>query len=297
MGAAKELFMEVSETVPFEVIRNEEYNERDVFISELISKVKGKELRLSYSAISQFKKSPRSFIDYKMQKKEQTDAMRLGSIVHCLVLTPSLFDSTYFLLDDQEKVKEIGGGNPRATKVYKEWKAGEVEKAGEKTIISFDEYNQAAIMADCVLNNSSSKRILDACPEREVKVEFEINGLPFVSFIDAKGNDCILDLKICSDADPKKFQRTIINDGYYLQGGVYSVAIEELKPYYIIAVDRTGAVSVHLLMESLIEHGMNELDRLTREFNKCVEKNDFHCSYEYRTNSGVYPIDKPPYAF
>lgn len=297
MGKTKELAIEATDVATMEIIKTD-YSERDIFISDLVEQIKKKEVKLSYSSISQFKKSPRSFIDYKMGKKEQTDAMLLGSLVHCLVLTPDLFEKQYYLFDDSEKVAEIGGGNPRATTKYKEWKAAQFESMPENLcIISKDNLNQAKVMADAVLNNSVSKSILAKCPEREVKVHFDINGLPFVSFIDAKGEECIIDLKICQDAEPKKFQRTIINDGYYLQGGVYSVALEELKPFYIIAVDRSGGVSVHKLMDSLIEHGMNEFERLTREFNDCVDNNDFHCSFEYRSHSGFYHMDKPAYAF
>lgn len=297
MGKTKEIA--VDNTVLFTAeLESNKYTERDVFVSQLVNQVKNKEIKLSYSSISQFKKSPRSFIDYKMGKKEQTDAMLLGSLVHCLVLTPELFDKQYYLFDDSEKVAEIGGGNPRATNKYKEWKAEQLSSiAANLCIISKENLNQAKVMSEAVLTNSSSKAVLDKCPEREVKINFEINGLSFISFIDAKGEECMADLKICQDAEPKKFQRTIINDGYYLQGGVYSVAIEEIKPFYIIAVDRSGGVSVHKLMDGLIEHGMNEFERLTREFNDCVTNNDFHCSFEYRSHSGFFHMDKPAYAF
>lgn len=297
MGAAKELFIESEDAVTMDVIVNNTYTERDVFISELIKRVKSGEEKLSYSSISQFKKSPRSFIDYKMGKKEQTDAMKLGSLVHCLILTPQLFESKYFVFDDTEKVTEIGGGNPRATNAYKKWKTEQLALVGDKDPISKTEFDQASLMANSVLNNSASKPILEKCPNRETPMSFEMNGLNIICFLDAHGNECILDIKICADADPRKFQKTILYDGYYLQGGVYELAVGELKPYYIVAVDRTGAVSVHLLMDSLLEHGMTEFERLTREFVACVDNNDFHQSYEYRTHNGYYQLDKPPYAF
>jgi len=269
--------------------------DRETFTLELIEKIKKGESKLSYSSIAQFKKSPRSFIDYKLGKKEQTDAMKLGSLVHCLILTPDLFEKAYFVFDDSEKVNEIGGGNPRATTVYKAWKAEKLLTVEDKITLSKSEFDQASLMADAVLNNSSSKKIIEKCAEREKKVFFEFNDLSFISFFDGIGTELIADIKICQDADPKKFQRTIINDGYYLQAGVYMTAIEELKPYFLIAVDRSGGVSVHLLMDNLIEHGMNEFDKLTREFKDCMINNDFHCSYEYRAFEGIHKIDKPAY--
>lgn len=287
MGAEKlELLPPIMEVVK---------DDRSEFIKDLIEKIRSGESKLSYSSLSQFKKSPRNFIDYKLGKKDQTDAMKLGKLVHCLILTPELFEDHYFVFDDTDKVVEIGGGNPRATKVYKEWKAEQLEAVGEKEAISKGEYDQAKLMADAVLNNSASKPLLAKCPKRETPMTFEMNGLNIVCFLDAHGHECILDIKICQDADPNKFQRTIMNDGYYLQGGVYEHAMGELLPYYIIAVDRSGGVSVHLLMDGLLEYGMNELERITRQFVECMDKNDFHHSFEYGSHTGYFQMDKPPY--
>ena len=50
-----------------------------------------------------------------------TDAMKLGSAVHCVLLEPFDFDNRYIVLDDSKIVAEIGGARPTATKKYREW--------------------------------------------------------------------------------------------------------------------------------------------------------------------------------
>lgn len=272
-----------------EIIQLQDTIDREKFTVELIDKIKKGETKLSYSALSKFKRSPKSFIDYKLQPKEQTDAMLLGSVVHCLVLEPGEFDKRY--ITDEQIIEEVGGAKPRATNKYKEWKASQ-----DLIVISSDFYKAGKAMADAVLNNPAAMWVLDQTSSRELMIEWDHEGLAFIGFKDADG-DVVADLKICADAEPKKFQRDVVNMGYYLQGGAYTIANQELKPYYLIAVDRNLGVSVHELTEDLIECGMNEFTKLCREFNECLNKNDFHQSFEYRaaTIQGYHKMSRPPY--
>lgn len=263
---------------------------REDFILKLISDFNSGEAKLSYSALSKFKRSPKSFIDYKIEKSEQTDAMLLGSVVHCLVLEPKQFANKY--ISDKNICEDIGGAKPRATTKYKEWKASQENI----TVISEDVYITSKLMADAVLNNEASKWVLSQCNEFETKVEFNYNGISFISYLDAKGN-VLCDLKICADAEPKKFQRDIVNMNYHLQAGTYTVANAEVLPYFIIAVDRNCGVSVHELEEDFVTYGMDVFNKLVNEFKECLANNEFHKSFEYRsqTDKGTYIMSKPPY--
>lgn len=264
---------------------------RKEYIIDLIASIKRGETKLSYSSLSKFKRSPRSFIDYKLKPKEQTDAMLFGSLVHCLVLEPDKIDDKY--ITDAEICEEIGGAKPRATARYKEWKAALLNGV---TVVSSEDMELAKQMAGAVLTNSAAKWVLAKTSEREQMIEWEHEGLQFIGFKDADG-EVTVDLKVCADAEPKKFQRDIINMEYYLQSGIYNIANQELKPYYLIAVDRTLNVSVHELGEDLIEAGINEYTRLCQSFNECMDNNDFHCSFEYKapTKQGVHIVSRPPW--
>lgn len=271
-----------------------EISERDIFIQNLIKDILSGESKLSYSALSKFKKSPNAFINYKMKAFEQTDSMLLGKLVHALVLEPETVEEQFFT--DAEKVAEIGGASPRATKAYKEWKAEQLTLYPNKSLVSSDMLALAKRMSSAVLSNRAAAFVLNQIRQTEHKIEFDFDGLKFVSYLDGLGK-VILDLKICTDAEPRKFQRDIINQNYHLQSGVYTTAVGEILPYYIIAVDRECEVSVHHLMEDLVLKGVSIFEQLIKEFKHCLETGNFYESFEFRayTEEGVHKMDVPPY--
>jgi PDDEXK-like domain of unknown function (DUF3799) len=266
-------------------------------IQNILSQLLSGQSHLSYSSLSSFKSSPKDFIDYKMGRKEQTDAMIYGAMVHCLVLEPEDFDNRYHCLDDADICNQIGGAKPRATKAYKEWKAVAEQEANGRILVETDDYTHAKIVAANVLNNDASRKVLSKCPKRELPVEWDYMNFKFKGFIDGIGDNAIFDLKTCPDANPKKFTREIYDRGYYLQAAMYIFSQPEPKPYYIIAVDRKGGVSVHGLDERLIDSGMKEYSELLTRFNECILTDHFNKSYDFWSNrhDGIFMTPKPSF--
>lgn len=271
---------------------------RKDLVDKIIGRLMSGEKNLSYSSLSAFKKSPTAFIDYQLGIKEETDAMIYGSMVHCLVLEPDDFENRYFCLDDTVVCLNIGGAKPRATKAYKEWYAIEAAGAGDKIIVGTEDYRIARMTAKNVRENKASAKVLKLCPEREKKVEWEYMNFSFKGFKDADGEKDTFDLKTCTDADPEKFQREIINRGYYLQAAMYLQA-EGPRNYYIIAVDKKGGISVHLLHPKLVEYGLNEYHKLLTRFNECILRNTFHENYDFWSPrwDGIFMMERPAYLY
>lgn len=265
----------------------------------IIDKLMSHEGHLSFSSLKAFSQSPATFMEYKLEKREPTDAMLFGSMLHCLVLEPQDFDKRYLCLDDQDICNSIGGAKPRATKQYKEWKAITLAEAGDREVVQTNEYIAAKIIASNVLHNRASAKVLDMCWQHELPIEWEFKNFMFRGFIDGKGEKAKFDLKTCPDAEPKKFHRDIINNKYYLQGAMYTYAIGENVPYYIIAVDRVGGVSVHKLEDRLLEHGMKEYNDLLDRFNECILKDEFDRSYDFWSTrfDGTFICEKPGYLY
>src|SRR5690606_9063818 len=159
--------------------------------------IKSGSTKLSYSALSKFKRSPNAFINYKMKAFETTDSMLLGKLVHAMVLEPHTVEDQFFT--DSDKVEEIGGASPRATKAYKEWKALQMELYPDRSLVSSDMYKLAERMANAVLSNRAAKYVLSLIQQTEHKIEWDFDGLKFISFLDGLG-EVIIDLKICADA-------------------------------------------------------------------------------------------------
>lgn len=254
------------------------------------------ETNLSYSALGQFAESPRDFVAYKMQKREATPAMVYGKMLHCLVLEPDDFMNRYFVLDNTKKLEEIGGAKPTATKAYKEWVEMMKGVNEGKEMTSQADYNIAKQIADQVLKNGPASKVLQLCPEREKKCEWNYGPYKWHGFKDGTGQHATFDLKSCADANPKKFLYDLIKMGYYRQGAMYNVSDEQpFKDYYIIAVDKTGGVSVHQLSKNLLTRGHKEYKYYTEKFSECVLRNAWNQSYEFFADrfDGIYTADRP----
>lgn len=272
----------------------------DAKVEQLIHDLNTGTKKLSFSSIKAFRNSPRDFLDYTFRTKEQTDAMFLGVLIHCLVLTPNLFETKYAIFDDTDKVNEIGGGNPRNTKLYKEWKAAYMETYAGLELVTLKVAQQAKAIANNILYNRASSKVLSICDgEPEKYIEWDYKNFKFHGYIDKPGKKAMCDLKLVPDASPRKAQRTIIDMGYYLQAAMYLTANNERLPFYFICADRKGGVSVHKVHKSLLDHGLDEYSDLVDKFNSCLFNEKFNESYEFWSENfdGIFNVDKPAFMY
>jgi hypothetical protein len=260
----------------------------------IIAAIMSGEMKLSWTATSNFIDSPKDFADYKLQKKEPTAAMNFGSMVHCLVLEPGDFDKRFYAFDDTDKVEELiagGAKSPRATKVYKQWKAQMCEAAGERIIVNPKEYAHAKIIAANIKNNAAAARLMAKCPKRETPVEWEFMNFLFRGFIDLMGDTDICDIKTMPDAQQDKVKREIWYRKLYIQGVMYLIGAREedkkkgVEPvdrnYHIIAVDKLGGISCHQLDPALLKYGMEEYDKYMKRFNYAILTEAWDMSYDF----------------
>ncbi|MCY4781462.1 PD-(D/E)XK nuclease-like domain-containing protein [Sphingobacterium sp. UT-1RO-CII-1] len=258
---------------------------KESYINTLQDKYADGSLYLSYSSLSNFRKSPKHFLDYKMKVDEDTDSMILGQALHCLVLEPHKFNDSFASAPECDRRTKEGKA------IYSQF----LEESKGKTVLTNNMYQTAVEMAISVLSNEEAKKLIDGAHTKEKRIDWEAYGFKFLSFLDGDSENYVFDLKMMPDADPKKVQREILSRCLWLQGGMYLKALEEDKDYFIIAVDKKGNVSVHFLMPSLIDYGKSELRRLCEDFEDCLSTNSWLKSYEYRSHNGIYPIDKPQY--
>lgn len=269
-------------------------------VETIVNRLMSHEDHLSYSSLSAFRECPKDFINYKLGDKEETDAMRYGAMLHCLVLEPQDFENRYYILDDATICIQIGGAKPRATNAYKEWKAGIIEEASGKIIVEPGEYQTAKITADNIHYNRASRKILDICPQREKPVEWEYMNFRFKGYKDGEGERAIFDLKVMPDANPEKVDREIVNRWLYVQAAMYIYGTGEgAKDYYIIAVDKKSGICVKQLHKNLIEQGMDEYDKLIKQFNHCILTDAWDQSYDFWSEryDGIHVCEKPAWLY
>lgn len=278
------------------------YNERAEAIENIIGRLMTGEMKLSYTALSNFISSPKDFIDYKLQKKEETDAMIYGSMLHCLILEPHDFDNRYFAFDDSQKCNELiagGAKSPRATKIYKEWKAEKCAGAGTRMIVAPQEYQHAKGVAANVTHNRASRKVMDLAPRHELAIDWDFLNFGWHGFIDGDGDEDMFDIKSMQDASPKKVEREIVSGKLYLQAAMYQFGIGKQKNYHIIAVDKTGGVSVHKIHEKLIEQGVTEYNNYVKKFNHCILTEAWDQSFDFWAErwDGIFVTEKPGFMY
>lgn len=279
-------------------------------IDAIIMRLIRGEDHLSFTSLNAFRRSPVSFIDYKMGKIEETEeetaAMKFGSMLHCLVLESGEFENRYFTFDDSDKCEELrqgGAKSPRATKAYKEWYSLQASSAGDRMIVKPQEAAHARLVANNVKYNRAARRVMDLCPEHEKPIEWTHKNFNFKGFIDGNGEHAIFDLKSMADAEKRKAQRAITDKGMYIQAAMYQhgLNLTALKQHFIIAVDKMSGVSVHELHPRLLHQGMEDYMKLVDYFNVCIINDDFERSFdfwaEYREErwTGIFSAELPGY--
>ncbi len=191
---------------------------------------------ISSSDIKAFLKSPRTFYfeKYERETKEAAQHFTVGSALHCLVLTPELFDDGFFVskkFDQRTKV-----GKDAAKEVAK-------QSAG-KEILFEEDFVMIKKMADSARKNKTLMELSkNSHFEMSIYGEDEVTGIKTKIRPDvyAINRPTLIDLKTCLDSGIKKFRHDIFNFGYNITSSWYSkfsgkenylfAAIEKQEPY------------------------------------------------------------------
>ena len=270
-------------------------------IHDLINGLLNQEKHLSYSSLSAFKKSPLDFLHYKFQQREATPAMAFGSMAHNFILQYETFFSNYYVIDkDAPKRPTIAQYNAKKPSddtlaAIEYWDDLEQESFGQ-ILITHNDLNELDKISNSLFKNAAAMHLIIKCKDFEKEYDFNHDNFSFKSFIDAEDSNIRLDLKIVQSAEPKKFQRDAIAYGYHMQAAMYELAGGK-RDYYLIALDRNGGVSVNKLSDELIAHGMQQINNLLENFNRCILEDAWLQSYEFYSTraDGAYEFELPKY--
>jgi len=270
---------------------------------ELIGKLQKKEIRLSYSSLKEFGKSPMNFIRYKLKdRKPPNDSQIFGSLCDCLITEPERFDQLFVINDvtpttDNQKgfCQDIINGMDKETAFSNNYSRGKAEdlynqfktytdavKSG-KTVVNKTILEQAEKIVGNLKKSNLVMQYLDSCTSFQGKIEWKQDGWDFLGFTDCSGEGIIIDLKFTRDANPEKFERDIVNYEYYMQMGMYAEAsgFDGIPECYFIAYDKTGNFSVIKLDYSFIKYGIRKYRYLLKKLNKCISENRFNESFNF----------------
>ena len=187
---------------------------------------------------------PEALENYYKYGSEDNPAFAFGRAFHMFILEPHLFNENYWILDDTDICKEIGGKRPSATKKYKEWLEEVSQDNLGKEVISLNDLKRLEQMSDKLYSIPQVKILLQDT-QREVVYKRNINGVDCKGKLDAvKPNNLIIDLKTTSKCpSPNQFARDFYNYNYDQQLAFYSaladvpeacvIAIQKVKPYTV----------------------------------------------------------------
>lgn len=251
--------------------------------------------RIGKSGLDLIAKSPAhyyaQYLDPNRPAREEKPYFVVGSITHNAILENKFLDSKYFILDDADVCAQIGGGNPRATNRYKEWKGAIMARNEGKTQITKEEYDAVLKMRESVQNHPAASVLLqEGIAEQRIDWQREIvsEDGEFVSvLLKSKPdwlshNGFIVDLKTTEDASPRGFAKSVWNYRYHVQAAFYLDAYEHqygepARGFIFIAVEKTPpyAVALYYTPANLIELGRTTYERDLRVYQRCLETREW----------------------
>lgn len=234
---------------------------------------------LSFSSLKEFAKSPKHYIEYiSKPKTPPTDAMKLGSAVHCMILTPELFNDKFAVAPEINKRTNAG---------KEEWALFASQNEG-KDILSNEDYEHARRLSDGALANKYVRNLLNNCYAFEEEWSAEINDLPFRGFYDAVGESYVVEIKTTNDGNPSSVMSDFYRRKYHMQAALYSTASMGKDIFYIVIETSVPYVNyVAAVDPSYIKKGVDDFGYYSRKFMNCMHSNSWNEGYDFYHDDGV----------
>lgn len=182
---------------------------------------------LNFSLAKWLLKSPAHFKAAVDEEQEETDAMRVGTLAHAMVLEGKDLRDLYAIKPE---------GMSFATKEGKAWRDSQT-----LPILKEEDANAIPMMAQSIARNADAASILMGCQMRERPIFFTLHGVECKALLDACGTDgeawAICDFKKVRDASVHRFERAIQDFDYDMQAAWYSDGLAmaegiEEQPWY-----------------------------------------------------------------
>lgn len=229
---------------------------------------------LNFSLAKHLLTSPAHFKAAQDEEREETDAMRIGTLAHAMILEGKDLRHLYAIKPT---------GMSFATKEGKAWR-----DAQTLPILKEEDSNMIPRAAEAIKNNPHAAAFLKGCQHREYAIIGTIMGVECKALLDVCGTDgtqwVIGDLKTCQDAGPKEFYWDVINRDYDLQMVWYQTLLAnkeglESPPYWNwFPVEKKAPFANAVYTGySFEESGMRKLETVIEKFKEC-------------TASGVWPM-------
>jgi hypothetical protein len=231
---------------------------------------------VSSTGLKEILKSPAHYRAYRLEKSD-SEAFRFGRLVHLRLLEPALYAMTVAV-------------EPQADGRTKEGKAAKAEfalKNGDKETISAADSEKIEALAAAARANKLAANIF-AKGSAEVSAYWtdEATGVLCKARADLLRGDVLFDLKTCYSAQPKEFQKAILNYQYHVSAAFYLDGFQTVQPvkhFSWIAVEKTAphCFGFYAADQELLNAGRAEYQRALEIYAEC-EKTGNWPGYEQK---------------
>ena len=212
---------------------------------------------------------------YDEPSKPPSDAMKIGSILHCGLLRPDEFSDEICLMPDF---------NLRTKKGKLDKEIFEFENVN-KLVVTQKQYDLGMAMVDACNNNDEICELLDDSV-RERSMYADVLGTPFRARPDSYKDNVLHELKSTADGSPEGFAKQIANLNYHVSLAHYAHVMEECAPekleysnieYKFIVVENTPphATAVYTPSERMIYVGNELWKEAIERLHYCLENDEW----------------------
>ena len=249
---------------------------------------------ISRSRLWQFIQSRRAF--ERNEPVTQTDTMRLGTLVHALLLEdrPCAVSVPNELLSVDGKV---------STKAAKAWRAE--QEANGLLVLPPDEIQTAERMAASVRERLEAWLLRPSLREQSIYWQHEPTGLDLRCrtdwLIPNGGTTFILDLKTTESNKPFKFKKSIEEYGYHLQAVMYSEGVRAWTgkdvdtEFYFVGVEKEPpyVCCIHAIEPDSLIRASEMFESSLHSLARCLKTGNFADPWE----SEIISHELSPYSF
>lgn len=244
---------------------------------------------LSASGAKHLLRSPAHYLAARAAPHEPSAAMKLGTVVHTLVLEPEKAVHEIAVAPKFDRRTSLG----RAA-------ADEFEAAaGGKLIIDEGSYDIARRIADRVRAHPLIKTDLDQDGVSELTMLWNQHGVPCKARVDRLSGFTMLDVKTCKDASPSGFAKQIGKFKYHMQHAHYANGFREihgwdLDRFVFIAVetDPPFEVGLYSISPRSLQSGRALIERAAVAYKRAMDTKDMWKGYE----AAIIEVDVPNWA-
>jgi hypothetical protein len=223
--------------------------------------------------------------------REETNAMRMGSGAHALLLEPQEFCGRFCVMPDfhlselnlrepknKSETDEDRRTDSKATKFYKREVAAFVAEYPDKTIIGQTQYDQCLRAIESIWARPKMAELVQSSA-KEVTVYGEICGVECKGRLDLLNKTTIADLKTTPNVHKKAFGRTFSNLRYDFKLAFYRELVRQNLPgqwqVELITQELIGDFDNALVPvpASVLDNAWDKVVEVMTAYKRCLETN------------------------